>query len=42
MIYFLLRAGSYRAWEHIEQGMLQGAPSSASLCACAPCTPAHS
>lgn len=40
MIYFLLKAGSYRAWWYIRQGNLQGAPSSASLCVvCAPRTP---
>lgn len=42
MIYFLLRAGSYRAWEHIGQGRLRGVHSTASLCAYTPCTPVHS
>ena len=34
MIYFLSRAGSYRVWQHIGQGRLQGAPSGTSLCVC--------
>lgn len=41
MIYFLLRAGSYRVLQHIGQRRLQGVPSSASPGASVPCTPTH-